>query len=94
SPVPDDPVRVPGNPPSAYGQRSRFEQAARLPRTVSSLTPLQDLHGIMTPSALHFERHHNGVPSIDPARHRLLVHGLVERPMIFTMDDLKRFPAV
>ena len=44
--------------------------------------------------ALHFERHHNGIPQVDPMRHRLLVHGLVERPMIFSLDELKRFPAV
>ena len=92
--APADPTRVPGAPPSPYGQRAAFEQATRLPGTASSLTPLQTLHGIMTPSALHFERHHNGVPTIDPARHRLLIHGLVARPRMFTMDDLKRFPAV
>jgi len=92
--VPEDPTRVPGSPPSPYGQRATFEQAARLAGTSSSLTPLQTLHGIVTPSALHFERHHNGVPLIDSARHRLLIHGLVERPMIFTMDDLTRFPTV
>ncbi|MBI4400024.1 MAG: sulfite dehydrogenase [Nitrospirae bacterium] len=92
--IPDDPTRVPGSPPSPYGQRSVFEQATRLAGVASSLTPLQTLHGIVTPSALHFERHHNGVPAIDPARHRLLVHGLVERPMVFTVDDLKRLPAV
>ncbi len=92
--VPDDPTKVPGKPPSAYGQRSPFERAERLPRGQISLTPHQDLHGILTPSALHFERHHNGVPAIDPARHRLLVHGLVERAMVFTMEDLKRMPAV
>jgi sulfane dehydrogenase subunit SoxC len=55
---------------------------------------LQDLHGIVTPSALHFERHHNGVPAIDPSRHRLLVHGLVARPLVFTVDELMRFPSV
>lgn len=92
--VPEDPTRVPGAPPSPYGQRAAFEQASRLPGTSNSLTPLQALHGIVTPSALHFERHHNGVPTIDPARHRLMIHGLVERPRIFTMDDLKRFPSV
>lgn len=89
-----DPTRIPGAAPSAYGRRSTFERAQRLPSTARSLTPLQDLHGIVTPSALHFERHHNGVPLIDPVRHRLLVHGLVERPMVFTVEDLKRFPAV
>lgn len=93
-PVPEDPTKVPGTDPSPYGQRSVFEQAARLVVPSHSLTPLQDLHGIITPSALHFERHHNGVPLIDPARHRLLIHGLVERPMIFTLDELKRFPSV
>lgn len=93
--APDDPTRVPGAVPTAYGQRSAFEQAVRVPRSWwASLTPLQDSHGILTPSALHFERHHNGVPVIDPEHHRLMIHGLVEQPWIFTMDDLKRFPAV
>jgi len=93
--VPDDPTKVPGAPPSEYGQRSRFEQAARQAGGPShSLTPLQDLYGIVTPSALHFERHHNGVPFIDPSRHRLLIHGLVERPMMFTLEELKTFPSV
>lgn len=93
--APDDPTRVPGKIPSPYGQRSTFETASRMPRAQSaSLTPLQDSHGILTPSALHFERHHNGVPTINPAHHRLLVHGLVDQPWTFTVDDLKRFPAV
>ncbi len=59
-----------------------------------SLTPLQDLTGIVTPNGLHFERHHAGVPAIKPAAHRLMVHGLVDRPLLFTMDDLERFPSV
>ncbi|HEV8539636.1 MAG TPA: sulfite dehydrogenase [Nitrospiraceae bacterium] len=87
------PTKVPGAPPSAYGDRSPFEKAQRLAGPSSSLTPLQDLHGIVTPSSLHFERHHNGVPRIDPRRHKLLVHGLVERRLSFTLEDLKRFPA-
>ena len=91
--VPDDPTRVPGAPATEYGRRSPFERAQRLTRPQRSRTPLQDLHGIITPSALHFERHHNGVPLIDPTRHRLLVHGLVERPLLFTIDELKQFPA-
>ncbi len=94
SEVPADPTRVPGAPGSPYGQRSTFERARRLEKSQRSVTPLQDLHGIVTPSALHFERHHNGVPLIDPTRHRLLVHGLVNRPLIFTIEELKRFPAV
>lgn len=92
--VPDDPTRVPGEPPRGYGKRSRFETATRLAGQTSSLTPHQTLHGVITPNALHFERHHNGVPLIDPSRHRLLVHGLVERPLVFSMQDLVRFPAV
>jgi sulfane dehydrogenase subunit SoxC len=59
-----------------------------------SNTPLQDLTGIVTPNGLHYERHHSGVPNIEPGQHRLIIHGLVERPMIFTMDDLIRFPSV
>ncbi len=107
--APDDPMRVPGTLPRPYGERSPFEKHARLggagpgaphgwganaPNNFNSLTPLQDLHGIVTPSSLHFEQHHNGVPAIDPARHRLLIHGLVERPLIFTVDELEHFPAV
>lgn len=75
-----DPMRVPGALPRPYGERSPFEKQARLVAATSSTTPLQDLQGIITPSALHFERDHNGVPAIDPTRHRLLIHGLVDRP--------------
>jgi sulfane dehydrogenase subunit SoxC len=91
----EDPTRVPGAAPTPYGQRSAFETSIRIPLSSwSSLTPLQDSHGILTPSALHFERHHNGVPTIHPAHHRLLIHGMVEQPWIFTLDDLKRFPSI
>jgi sulfane dehydrogenase subunit SoxC len=99
-PVADDPTKRQGDPIRSYGERAPFEKTARLPApnpfpTASwSLTPLQDLHGIITPSALHFERHHAGVPAIDPARHRLLIHGLVDRPLVFTMEELRRFPSV
>lgn len=93
--APDDPTRVPGMPLTAYGQRSLFEETGRVPRSWwASLSPLQSLHGIVTPSGLHFERHHNGVPVIDPARHRLMIHGLVDRPWVFTLDDVKRFPSI
>jgi sulfane dehydrogenase subunit SoxC len=84
-----------------YGERSSFEKSTRsfgastasVP-TGSSRTPLQDLYGIITPSSLHFERHHSGVPAIDPATHELVVHGRVERPIRLTMHDLRRFPSV
>lgn len=92
--VPEDPTRVPGQLASPYGVRATFERASRLIKPQHSRTPLHQLHGIVTPSALHFERHHNGIPLINPARHRLLIHGLVERPLVFTVDDIKRFPSV
>src|SRR5687767_2679685 len=86
----------------AYGQRSRFDNTARralgagTPITDTALsTPLQDLDGIITPSGLHFLMDHvNGIPDIDPQQHRLLVHGLVDRPLNFTMEELRRFPSV
>jgi sulfane dehydrogenase subunit SoxC len=59
-----------------------------------SFTPLQELSGIVTPNGLFFERHHGGVPDIAPDAHRLAVHGLVQQPLLFTMDDLVRFPSV
>jgi sulfane dehydrogenase subunit SoxC len=62
--------------------------------TGSSRAPLQDLVGIITPSSLHFERHHSGVPTIDPAQHELLLHGLVDRPLRFSLAELRRFPSV
>lgn len=90
-----------GSPRREYGERSPFETSKRnfnlgsaTPGTGGSKTPLQDTFGIITPSALHFERHHAGVPTIDPARHELLLHGLVERPLVFSLEDLKRLPSV
>ncbi|MBS0153647.1 MAG: sulfite dehydrogenase [Nitrospira sp.] len=88
-----DPMRVPGALPRSYGERSPLEKQVRLVASTSSTTPLQDLQGIITPSALHFERHHNGVPAIDPTRHRLLIHGLVDHPLFFTVEELKRLPS-
>src|SRR5438093_8819479 len=95
--VPPDATKVPGRPLSALGQRSPFERPRRLVSGVnqgSSLTPLQDLCGIVTPADLHFERHHAGVPAIDPHRYKLLIHGMVERPTVFDLADLKRSPSV
>ncbi len=57
-----------------------------------NFTPLHALDGIITPNGLCFERHHAGVAEVDPAQHRLMINGLVERPLVFTVDDLKRFP--
>jgi len=93
--------RPQGDPRRLYGERSPFEKATRsfgastaALTTGSSRAPLQDLVGIITPSALHFERHHSGVPTIDPAQHELLLHGLVDRPLCFSMAELRRFPSV
>jgi sulfane dehydrogenase subunit SoxC len=89
-----------GKPISQYGERSPFETATRAvpdtrtPETAASRTPLQDSCGILTPSSLHYERHHAGVPKIDPKQHQLLIHGLVDRPIIFTVDDLRRLPSL
>jgi sulfane dehydrogenase subunit SoxC len=95
--VPVDPSRADGPPTSALGARSPFEAPARAPVGVitgSSFTPLQNLTGTVTPADLVFERHHAGVALIDPARYELMVHGLVDRPTIFSLDDLRRFPSV
>ena len=94
--------KVPGRSPEAYGLRSDFEsgvvRAAGFNPVATgagaSRTPLADLEGIITTGALHFERHHNGIPTIDPSEHRLLIHGLVERPLIFDLDSLSRYPQV
>ena len=57
-----------------------------------NFTPLAALQGTITPNGLCFERHHSGIAEIDPARHRLMVHGMVARPLVFTMADILRFP--
>src|SRR6266540_2240611 len=99
-PAPDDPTKELGAPIRPYGERTRFEKAVRqqFPTKTNesswTFTPLQDSRGIITPSSLHFERHHAGVPDIDPAKHRLMIHGMVDRPMILTMDDIRRLPSV
>ena len=95
---PQDPTKVPGRFVSEIGSRAPAEQPRRLLRTEalssSSRTPLQELMGVITPSDLHFERHHAGVPNIGFDDHELLVHGMVERPMTFRMQDLMRYPQV
>jgi sulfane dehydrogenase subunit SoxC len=86
----------------AYGQPSPFDNTIRKAPAQTSvltdtalMTPLQDLDGIITPSGLHFLMDHvKGIPDIDPKKHRLLTHGMVDRPLEFTMDELKRLPSV
>jgi sulfane dehydrogenase subunit SoxC len=95
--VPADATKLPGAPTSAVGARSPFVRPSRTPvgeTTGNSLSPLQDLTGTITPADLHFERHHAGVPAIDPSRHTLLIHGLVTTPLMLTVDEIRRFPQV
>jgi sulfane dehydrogenase subunit SoxC len=89
-----------GQPLGPYGERSPFEKATRwtreskTPETGSSFTPLHESAGILTPSALHYERHHSGIPNIDPSAHRLVIHGLVDRPLSLSMSDIRRLPSL
>jgi sulfane dehydrogenase subunit SoxC len=64
------------------------------PQSSVSFTPIHALDGIITPNGVCFERHHAGIAEIDPVDYRLMIHGLVDRPLIFTLDDLKRMPRV
>ena len=87
-----------------YGQPSPYEHSVtrRTTPILSSgnyrasiaVTPIQDLSGILTPNGLFFNRNHGGTPTIDPNEHRLMIHGLVEKPIVLTMDQLKRYPNV
>jgi sulfane dehydrogenase subunit SoxC len=101
--VPEDPTKEQGRPVAAdggYGSRSQFETEVRWrfptanENTSWSMTPLDKMLGNLTASGLHFERHHGGIPTIDPAKHLLVVHGMVGAAKKFTMADLKRFPSV
>ena len=87
----------------AYGNPSKYEKdvvrrtvpwLTATPESSVSFTPLHQLDGIITPNGLCFERHHGGVAEIDPGDYRLMVHGLVDKPLIFTLDDLKRLPRI
>ncbi|MBM4183192.1 MAG: sulfite dehydrogenase [Gemmatimonadetes bacterium] len=93
-----DPTKVPGRFTSEVGRRAVGEQPRRLARaqalSSSAQSPLQDLMGIITPADLHFERHHAGIPEIAKGSHELLVHGMVDRPMVFRMSDIERYPRV
>ena len=88
--------------PSGYESRVQriltspvlYDQIPPQPSSSWTYTPLQDLHGSITPNGLFYERHHAGIPNIDPREHRLIVHGLVGQAKMFTMADIKRFPAV
>ena len=91
-----------GRPLTPYGHPSTYEKAVvRVPTNLTptdlsswNFTPLQHLQGTVTPNGLHFERLHAGVPDIHPSQHRLLIEGMVKRPLVLSMDDLMRYPSV
>ncbi|MEM8769951.1 MAG: sulfite dehydrogenase, partial [Pseudomonadota bacterium] len=95
-------MQSPGGPMSPSGAPSNHVNLMRAPIGSQpgtsgagvSRTPLQHLDGLITPSRLHFERHHSGIPYIDPAKHRLYIHGLVEQPLAFDLEALHRYPQV
>ncbi|HEY0338987.1 MAG TPA: sulfite dehydrogenase [Burkholderiales bacterium] len=95
---------VPGVPAGGYGQPSEFEKGVTrhvlraypelAPGVGATLSPIQSFHGTITPSGLHFVRNHNGTPNIDPAQHRLMIHGMVKRPLLFSAATLSRYPTI
>lgn len=102
----DVPARGPGDLLSGHSERSKFVPLSRIPEAgpgvrpvdpslaINSKTPLDKLVGSLTPTDLHYERSHAGVPDINPAEHRLLIHGMVGRPLVLTLDDLQAMPSV
>jgi sulfane dehydrogenase subunit SoxC len=86
-----------------YGQPSQHEAGVgrrdvpwltASPQSSVSFAPLHEIDGIITPNGLCFERHHSGIAEVDPTDYRLMIHGLVDRPLIFTLDDIKRMPRI
>src|SRR5216117_732685 len=103
APLADDPwSRAPGMLVPPYGVPSGYEKAVVRtlsnpkgdPRTQHARTPHHLLQGTATPNGLHFTISHGGNADIDPAQHRLAIHGLVKRPLVFTLDALARYPMV
>jgi len=102
----DVPPREVGAVLSGHGERSKFVHLAMLPEAgpgmrnvdpsnaINSKTPLGKLVGTITPTDLHYERSHSGNPDLDPAKHRLLVHGMTRKQLVFTVDDLMRMPSI
>jgi sulfane dehydrogenase subunit SoxC len=93
-------MKTPGRPFSGYGVPSKWQEKVQRIFTIApgragtgvSRTPLHLLEGTITPAGLHFERHHNGVPDIDPAKHELFIHGMVKQPLAFSLEALMRYP--
>src|ERR1700742_1988750 len=91
-----------GDPTTPYQGRSKYEE--KVVRTLSnpkhelrnshSRTPHHLLEGTTTPNGLHFTINHGGIPAIDPDKHRFVIHGLVKRPLEFTLETLSRYPMI
>ena len=102
----DVPPREVGADLLGHGERSKFVHLAMLPKAgpgkrnvdpsdaINSKAPLGKLVGTITPTDLHYERSHSGNPDLDPAKHRLLVHGMTRKQLVFTVDDLMRMPSI
>jgi sulfane dehydrogenase subunit SoxC len=102
----DVPPREVGADLSGHGERSKFVHLAMLPEAgpgkrnvdpsdaINSKAPLGKLVGTITPTDLHYERSHSGNPDLDPAKHRLLVHGMTRKQLVLTVDDLMRMPSI
>ena len=97
----DVPPREPGMPLSGHSERSHYVRISRIPEAgpgmrnvdpnnaINSKTPLNKLVGSITPTDLHYERSHAGVPDLDPAKYRLLIHGMVRKPLVLTVGDAR-----
>jgi sulfane dehydrogenase subunit SoxC len=102
----DVPDRMPGDVLSGLSGRSQYVHLSRIPEAgpgkrnvdpndaINSKTPLGQLSGSITPSDLHYERSHAGVPDLDPSTHRLLIHGMVGKPLVLTVDELRAMPSI
>jgi len=91
-----------------HGERSHFVDSIRRgsinnperrlpdePHNFGLATPLQDSAGMITPASLHYIVSHGyEPPDIDPREHRLLIHGMVDHPMVLSLEDLQRLPSV
>lgn len=100
----DVPARGPGASLSGMSERSSFVHISRIPEStpgkrnvdpsaaINAKAPLDKLVGTITPADFHYERSHSGVPDIDPAQHRVLVHGMVDKEIVLTMDDIRSMP--
>ena len=92
----------PGRAPSEYGEPGKFSTLKRLQisghsfarEAGASSSPLESMNGTLTPNSLHFERHHSGVPDVDPSLHKLTIFGNVSRSLSFRHEDLLRYPLV